>query len=913
MGVLIGLFAYWEYHDFQRRTSTMRRDHVESQMALVRGEVEKAVDYILYEKSRTEQRLREVIQSRVHEAHAVATHIYREHSGDYAENDIRKMIKDALRPVRFNSGRGYYFATNLDGKEELFAARPGEEGKDYLDVRDSRGKYLVREMIEVVKGAGEGFVEYTWTKPGSEGRDFPKIAFVKLFEPLNYFIGTGEYLDDMTADIQAEVLERIGTIRYADSGYIFIVSYDGLVLSGHPKQKNVGKNLWEMEDPDGVKVIQEERRAVENRSGDFIRYRWPRPGESEASPKISFIKGIADWEWMVGTGVYVDEMEPVIAGMARQLRSNILQKVSLVAMVFAGLALTMFLLASRSARFTKEGFKAFSSFFEKAAADSVPVDEDRLYFSEFQTLAASANRMLDERRQFEEKLTSELEMRGKILADLKESEEKYQKLFNNEVDAISIFDMETKRFLDANEAFLRLYGYTREEVLQLTVYDVSAEPEQSKAAIDKSATAGDTLIPLRHHKKKDGTEFWVELSAGPFTWKGRKVMYAVVRDITERIELDSERLKSQKLESVGVLAGGIAHDFNNLLMGIYGNISLAKMSSDSGGEIYKYLADTEKSFKRAKDLTQQLLTFAKGGVLAKKTISLVPVIMESVRFALSGSNVKSEISLADNIRPVEADEGQISQVLQNIVINADQAMPEGGTVKVSVGNVTVGAGQASPLPEGDYVAITIEDAGIGIPEEYIAKIFDPFYTTKTKGSGLGLATAYSIIKKHDGAIQVESTVGKGTTFNIYIPASEKILPARDSQRAGVLTGEGRVLIMDDEEVVATVCRNMLLSLKYEADVARHGEEALEKFRQALQSGHPYDCVILDLTIPGGMGGKETIERLLKIDPEVKAVVSSGYASDILLDDFRRYGFAASMSKPYTIEEMSRIIHRLIAS
>jgi signal transduction histidine kinase len=404
MAVLIGLFTYWEQHDFRSRTESMRRDHVESQKSLVRGEVEKAVEYILYAKSQTEERLKEGMRSRVNEAHAIATNIYRENSGSQSDREIRKMIKDALRPVRFNGGRGYYFATNLDGREELFADRPGEEGKDYPNVMDTGGRYLVREMIEVVKNSGEGFVEYTWTKPGAEGNDFPKTAFVKLFEPLNYFIGTGEYLDDTTADIQAEVLRRIGSIRYAGNGYIFVVSYDGIVLSGHPKQKNVGKNLWEMEDPDGVMVIQEERRAVESPEGGFIRYRWPKPGEDEPSPKISFLKGIPDWGWMVGTGVYVDEMEPVIADMARSLKRQIFQRALLVGAVFFGLVLIMFSLAMRSKGMVKEGFRAFATFFEEAADDSVRVDESKLYFAEFKRLASPANRMVDERQQAVESL-----------------------------------------------------------------------------------------------------------------------------------------------------------------------------------------------------------------------------------------------------------------------------------------------------------------------------------------------------------------------------------------------------------------------------------------------------------------------------------------------------------------------------
>jgi PAS domain S-box-containing protein len=510
-----------------------------------------------------------------------------------------------------------------------------------------------------------------------------------------------------------------------------------------------------------------------------------------------------------------------------------------------------------------------------------------------------------------EVLEHEITERKEVEAALRESEEKYQKLFNNEIDAVSIFDLETRKILDVNEAYVKLYGYSREEVLQLTTDDISAESEKTKSAIKKSSATGSMLIPLRRHRKKDGTVFSVEISAGPFTWKGRKVMYAVARDITERIQLDNERLKSQKLESVTMLAGGIAHDFNNLLTGIFGNVSLAKMHSEAGSKTHQFLEETEKALERTKNLTQQLLTFSKGGAPVKKTLLLSPVIKESVKFALSGSNVKSEISIAEDLKPVEADEGQISQVLHNLIINADHAMPEGGLLRVRAENMTVGARDISPFNEGDYVAISIEDTGFGIPEEYLSRIFDPFFTSKHKGSGLGLTTAYSIISKHHGLINVKSTLEKGTTFYIYLPVSENKLSERKYDDDSLLAGEGRILLMDDEETVLQVCSEMLRAINYKVDLVTKGEEAIDKYTKALESGSYYDAVILDLTVPGGMGGKETIRMLIEIDPELKAIVSSGYADDPILSEYGNYGFRAALSKPYNIKELSKALYEVL--
>jgi PAS domain S-box-containing protein len=379
------------------------------------------------------------------------------------------------------------------------------------------------------------------------------------------------------------------------------------------------------------------------------------------------------------------------------------------------------------------------------------------------------------------------------------------------------------------------------------------------------------------------------------------------RDITRQKKLEEELLKSQKLESLGVLAGGIAHDFNNILTAILGSVSLARMHSKPGDKIYSWLIEAEKASFRAKDLTQQLLTFSKGGSPVKKVISLVNSIKDSTSFALRGANVKCDLKVANGLWPLEADEGQMVQVFNNLIINACQAMPDGGQIKIAASNVIVDSNDNLPLTVGKYVKISLTDEGSGIPTEHLLRIFDPYFTTKQKGSGLGLAVTYSIIKNHGGHIEVESKTGSGTAFTIYLPASDN--PIENSEMAGELriAGKGKVLLMDDEEMVRTIGSEMLSELGYTVETVSDGKEAIDAYTKSKEAGKTFDAVVLDLTIPGGIGGKETIKILREIDPSVMAIVSSGYSNDPVMANFLEYGFNAVVSKPYRITELSRAL------
>ena len=381
------------------------------------------------------------------------------------------------------------------------------------------------------------------------------------------------------------------------------------------------------------------------------------------------------------------------------------------------------------------------------------------------------------------------------------------------------------------------------------------------------------------------------------------------QDITERKRMEEELLKAHKLESVGILAGGIAHDFNNILTAIIGNTSLAKNQVTPEDEIFDLLNEVEMASSRAQGLTKQLLTFAKGGIPIKETASIRDIIKESTLFALRGSKSICGFSIGEDLWPVEVDVGQFNQVINNIMINASQAMPLGGTIKVAAENLIIEERDNLPIKPGRYIGISITDQGIGIAEEHLSKIFDPYFTTKQQGSGLGLATTYSIIKRHDGHITVESKLGVGTTFHIYLPASEKATPEKEEIR--LIKGQGRILVMDDEESLRKTVGRVLDKLGYEPEFAKDGTEAIEMVKKAKEAGKSYNAVILDLTVRGGMGGKECIAKLLEIDPGIKAIVSSGYSEDPVLANFHAYGFKGMMKKPFEARSLSKVLYDVI--
>lgn len=398
----------------------------------------------------------------------------------------------------------------------------------------------------------------------------------------------------------------------------------------------------------------------------------------------------------------------------------------------------------------------------------------------------------------------------------------------------------------------------------------------------------------------DGVRCTLEVAAAPIRNRDNDIVAAVAtfQDVTHRKHAQRETLKANKLESIGLLAGGIAHDFNNVLTGIVGNLYLARLSLQPSDAAFTSLNEAEKACLRAKTLTHQLLTFSKGGAPIKKTTSLVAFLQEIAAQFAHGSDLRCELSAPRDLLYVEADLDQLRQAIDNILTNARQAMPQGGTVQIVAENVLIGKGSGLPLAAGHYVKIIVVDRGIGIEPHIVPNIFDPFFTTKPSGSGLGLAAAYSIVRKHDGHIQVETAPGEGTAFSVYIPASMQqtvLLAQRGSSQ--------RVLFMDDEETIRSFASRVLEHFGYETECVADGAAAIAAYRAARAAGKPFNLVVLDLTVPGGMGGRQTMEKLREIDPGVRAIVSSGYSNDPAMADHRRLGFIDVVVKPYSIEEL----------
>ena len=498
---------------------------------------------------------------------------------------------------------------------------------------------------------------------------------------------------------------------------------------------------------------------------------------------------------------------------------------------------------------------------------------------------------------------------------LQKSEKRFRDIVVNTGDWIWETD-EKGRYTYCSPVVRQVLGYEYNEVLGKYFYDFfhpDEREELKKAAFEVFKKKEPFKNFLNRNMHKDGRTIILETSGIPMLDdKGNLLGYrGVDRDITERKKMEEEILNAQKLESLGLLAGGIAHDFNNILTAILGNISLVKMYAKPKEEVFEILTEAEKASLRAKDLTRQLLTFSRGGAPIKKTTSILELLKDTVLFALTGSNVKCEFSIDKDLWLVDVDEGQISQVIDNLILNAVQAMPEGGTVKVKAENIIARKEQVLPSQKGKYIKISIKDQGVGIPKEHLPRIFDPYFTTKQKGSGLGLATAYSIIQKHNGYITVESELGVGTTLYIYLPASEEKITIKEKGKEELIKGEGKILLMDDEDVVIKVGGRLLRHLGYKAEFAQDGAEAIELYKKAKESGQPFNAVILDLVVPGAMGGKEAVKKLIKVDSEVKAIVSSGYSNDPVMAEYGKYGFSGVITKPYKIEELGQVLYRVI--
>jgi PAS domain S-box-containing protein len=777
----------------------------------------------------------------------------------------------------------YYFIVDPGGKWLSYPSKPYLRGKkvknDYW-IRDTLQNdattYLDVHLAKIINTLVSGFVTPIRSKNNTV------IALIRGV---------------ITVSDKNALVEQIKTVKMGQAGFVYIVDSNGQLLA-HPKISLTPENAAQYDYKKYLPVAN----ALQGKSG-IAEYTYNK------QLFIAAYQPVPSTDWALIVQQPKKDIE-------QQIRNQISEftKFLIISFLLIAACLTYFFLHSLST-LTR---------LLKSIRSKQPFKVHMFPQNEIGTLAREFSKYSE---QLEEKVahrTEELQLVNRDLTkEIAERKKAEQRLLEREAAQKSILRATPVGIGLVHD---RVFSWVSNQVLQLTGYSEEELIGQSARMVYPSQDEFDKVGRIKYGQlrqrldvgevdtvwqRKDGSLVDVHLRSTPVNPAdlSEGVTFSVL-DITERKKIEENLRRAHKLESLGILAGGIAHDFNNLLQSIIGNISLAKMYVNKEDRVYSKLTETEKAASRATALTLQLLTFSKGGAPIKTTTHIAGIIKNSASFSLQGSNVSCKYFFADDLWLVDVDDGQISQVIQNLVLNANHAMPDGGVITIRAENYRVEPGSLPLLDEGRYIKISIEDQGTGILQEHLPRVFDPYYSTKQTGSGLGLAVAYSIIKNHSGLLTVESVAGHGATFHILLPASDADqTTASTHEEKSIYAGKGRVLVMDDENRVLEVAVEMLGILGYEVTTTRDGRKALQLYTTAMAS-KPYDFVILDLTVPGGMGGEDTIRKLLELDPDVRALVSSGYANDPIMAEYSRYGFCGVIPKPYTIENLSRALHTL---
>ena len=1001
----ISIDVFYSHRDFNSQAEQIRSTYIDRKKQLIRQEVIYVVDMIRYRRLQSEELTRKKIKYRVYEAYSIARHVYEQNRNTESNAAIQKMVLNALRPIRFENGSGYYFATRLDGFEMLFADRPGMEGLNLLNMQDTRGKYVIKDMIEIAKQSNEGFYEYHWTKPGSEKRDFKKISFIKRFEPWDWFIGTGLYVDDIEAQITEELLSFVSRIRYGKEGYIFVNRLNGDALVSNGKIFSGTQKLWEEfnDDPDKMrKIFELEYQAALKPEGDYIQYSHIKlSSPQKESPKISFILGMPEFQWIVGSGVYLDDVEDDISLMQSDLNKQIRAKIfyfSLTVIIVVGLFYLYFDWLNHR---LKEDIDLFISFFKRALHSDEEVDRKSIKFVELDQIAEYANKMSADRilaakslkesehrfRQVYDNIAvgiaqvsldfriesanrsycemlgcQENELIGKHLKDithpevleenlsqqfrlasgeidhyrmekrfvhkdgrtihgildanlirdlkrnpqffigsvlditdrkqaeeeLKLSQERMQAILEASPDPVVVYDdVGCATFL--NPAFNRLFGWSNDELIGRPIPFVPEEQREiTQKTIAQLLQNGGRVSLETKRLTKDGRQLDVIVSAAVISdERGHSVGIVVnLTDLSNIRKMEAQMRQSQKMESVGRLAGGVAHDFNNMLSVIIGYSDMALEEVDLDPPLSSALHEIRKAAQRSANLTRQLLAFARQQTIAPKVLDLNGTVEGMLKMLrrLIGEDIDLAWLPGASLWPVKLDPSQVDQIMANLCVNARDAIEGGGKVTIETENLRFDAAYCADHPgfvEGDYVLLAVSDSGCGMDRETLQNVFEPFFTTKTegRGTGLGLATVYGIVKQNNGFVTAYSEPGRGTTFKIYLPrhrSAHERLRRRGPERP-MAHGHETILLVEDEAAILKMTTMMLEQLGYRVLAAQSPGDAL---RMAEAHAGRIDMLMTDVVMPE-LDGRGLADRLSSLYPGLRCLFMSGYTANVI--------------------------------
>lgn len=917
--------SYIEFLDFQKRAEIIESEYVLSQKDLIKQEVLKVTDYIALKRAQVQEITKKRIKNRVYEAHAIAHNIFNKFNGKSSDNEIKLLIIEALRPLRFFNGDGYYFINNMEGVSLLHALRPDFEGINRLDVAGSTERIIVESFQSLIHKSDEGFLSYEF--PSFKNTDLPqsKTTFIKQFKPYDWYIGTGDYINNIEILFQQEMKDYIEQVRFGKNSYIFVVNYQGEVVMNASQKHLIGKNIWNTKDPNGVMVVHEERRAVENPEGDFIYYVWNKPSTSTPSPKVSFMKSVPDWEWMIGAGVYLDDIEQIIQQQRGNLKRGLVNQVLYITLISFLIGLLIIRVTHNFSRKLSAELSTFLNFFKTLATKSEMIEKDSLRYIEFRELATSANQMLSNQILIEKERTQAEELLRASESSLKDAQRiaGIGSWENNFITGKSIWSDEMFRILDiennnSNVSYQSFIDNIHPDDLE---YVVSAYTESSvkKTPYDieyRIKLKNDNIKFVREH----GTTFYGDENNAIRTT-------GTIQDITdkklqdEKIRHRDEQIKrTQKMDALGKLTGGIAHDYNNMLGVITGfsELLVDKTNNDpASSEYVKHIIDAAE---RGNNLTRKLMTFSKHNPAERKVIDLNAEILQQKNLLEKTltARINLNLDLTNDIWPVMIDGGDFVDAIINMTINSSHAIKTSGNVSLTTRNEHISSTVANSLDldAGDYVLLSFADTGIGLDDKTINQIFDPFFSTKgEKGTGLGLSQVYGFAQRSGGIIKVESNLGHGTEFTFYFPRyySDKekdnnTLPDnQDITSPNISDSKGKetILVVDDESALRILATAILSGKGYKVLTAEDAAQALH----ILETNH-VDLMLSDIIMPN-MDGYQLAAKVAEKHPNIIIQLVSGFSDN--LDQFSLIDKQHNnlLLKPYSIDTLLTRIRKLL--
>lgn len=897
---------FTQYNHFESQVNEKRVEELSDVKNILINEVGHVIKQIKILKSNVRIDVEHEAKNRVEKAHKVANHLYKKFHNKKGKIATQALIREALRPIRFDNGTGYYFITKMDGIEILFADKPEMEGQNLLNTVDVNGKPVIKDMISIASDSGEGFYSYFWTKPGNIGNTYEKVAYVKYFKPYDWIIGTGVYLEDIEKQAKRDALKQIRDIRFGKDNkeYIFVGNYDGLSLSGPA----TGKNMINAKDPNGVMIVQKLIESAKS-GGGFVEYVMPKIDGKMSINKISYAEGIDDWQWYIGAGIYVDDIEKRILKLKRDLKKHLVNDIFSILIITFFMIVAFVIVMSYLNRYVKKDINIFTSFFKSVVEDNKKISRDQIRFKEFDTMAEYANRMLFEKISIEK--------------SLKKSEDQFRMLFSESPIGIVLEDKDFNILL-SNRVFEKMVGYSGDELKVMNSRDISmiADMEIDLQYYEDVLQGKKRTYNLeKRYKKKDGTLIWGYITRTVIFDEDKQPVWsiAMIEDLTERKRLQEQIRQAEKMETIGQLAGGIAHDFNNQLAGIMGFTELLKELAKGDSELCKYTEYIMNSVKNSAELTSQLLAFARKGKVQSVAVDMHNVIDEVISLLKHSlpKNITISQELDAELSKIKGDPTQIQNAVLNLAINARDAMPDGGSIIFSTKEIYYSKEDCESMPyeisEGDYLKVSVSDTGMGMSEDVQTKIFEPFFTTKEqgKGTGMGLAAVYGTVKNHKGFITVDSVLKKGTTFHIVFPIYSDVNAEEesDSVETHSVSGVGKILLVDDEEMLRNMGSKMLSILGYNVEVCSNGQEAVDYYEK---NWSKIDLVILDMVMPV-LGGKDAFLLMREINPNVKAILASGYSIDGETQELLDKGVKGFIQKPFRKAQFSQQVSDAINS